>query len=227
MHDLFKNMNSQEFISIIKAEAECQGVACMSNATNLVYSTKAKNNKSKGQSLFKRIMSKLKDTKANDNNKEQSDKKPKKLYYKHCKTREYTANDCNKWDEDPCTHCRQFNHEAKDCWHKDKLKQNKGKGKGNSCKRARNEETNAMDSNSQLSAIMIKMPGNVAPGRITFNSSEHGQHFNFTDYNVTNYNGIDEHTLYYDWLADSATTSHIVNWHDVTVLLLHKDSILE
>ncbi len=50
MHDLFKNMNSQEFISIIKAEAECQGVACMSNATNLVYSTKAKNNKSKGQS---------------------------------------------------------------------------------------------------------------------------------------------------------------------------------
>ena len=172
--------------------------------TNLVYSTKVRNNKSKGQSLLKCIMSKLKDMKANDDNKEQSDKKPKKLYCKHCKTRGHTANDCNKWDEEPCTHCGQFNHEAKDCWHKDKLKQDKGKGKG-LCKHARNEEMNTMDSDSQLSVVIIEMPGDVAPSRITFDSSEHGQHFNFTDYDVTNYNGIDKRTLYHDWLANSAT----------------------
>ena len=62
---------------------------------------------------------------------------------------------------------------------------------------------------------MIEMPGNVTPGRITFDPSEHRQHFNFTEYDVTNYNGIDKHTLYYDWLANSATTSHIVNQRDI------------
>ncbi len=59
------------------------------------------------------------------------------------------------------------------------------------------------------------MTGDVAPSGIVFNSSEHGQHFNFADYDVTNYNGIDECTLYYDWLADSVTTSHIVNQQDI------------
>ncbi len=68
-----------------------------------------------------------------------------------------------------------------------------------------------MDSDSQHSAIVIEMTGNAAPGGIIFDSSEQGQNFNFENYDVTNYNGIDERTLYYDWLADSATTSHIVN----------------
>jgi len=59
------------------------------------------------------------------------------------------------------------------------------------------------------------MTGNATPGGIIFNSSEQGQNFNFKNYDVTNYNGIDECTLYYDWLADSATISHIVNQCDV------------
>jgi len=174
------------------------------------------------------MMSKLKDMKLNDNNKEQSDKKTKKLYCKHCKTRGHLANDCDKWDEDPCPHCGRFNHKAKDCWHKDKPKQDKGKGKATPHKRARNEETNAVDSDSQLSSVMIETTSDVTPGAmtlettsdvarggITFDSSEQGQHFNFADYDVTNYSGIDERTLYYDWLADSATTSHIVNQRDI------------
>jgi hypothetical protein len=62
---------------------------------------------------------------------------------------------------------------------------------------------------------MIEEVGDVAPGGIVFDASEQGQYFNFADHDVTNYNGIDERTLYYDWLADSATTSHIVNRRDV------------
>jgi hypothetical protein len=34
---------------------------------------------------------------------------------------------------------------------------------------------------------------------------------------VTDYSANDESTLYYDWLADSATTSHITNRHDTFV----------
>jgi len=158
---------------------------------------------------------KFKDTKTNDDGKEDTNRKPKKLYCKHCKTCGHLANDCDKWDETPCAHCGRFNHKANDCWHKDKLKQDKGKVKSNLRKRARNEETNAMDSDSQHSAIVIEMTGDAAPGGIIFDSSEQGQNFNFKNYDVTNYNGIDECTLYYNWLADSATTSHIVNQHDV------------
>jgi len=59
------------------------------------------------------------------------------------------------------------------------------------------------------------MTGDAAPSGIIFDSSEQGQNFNFENYDVTNYNGIDERTLYYDWLADSATTSHIINQRDI------------
>jgi hypothetical protein len=206
----FKDMSSQEFIGVINAEAERR--LGLQRGTNLAYSTKAKNNKGKGQSLLKRITSKLKDTKSNEEN---TEKKSTKLYCKHCKTKGHLANDCDKWDADPCTHCGRFNHESKDCWHKDKPKQDKGKAKPKSRKRPRNEETNVADSDSQHSAVTIEMTGDVAPGGIVFDSSEEGQHFNFADYDVTNFNGIDERTLYYDWLADSASTSHIVNRQDV------------
>ena len=62
---------------------------------------------------------------------------------------------------------------------------------------------------------MIEEPGIVASGGIVFDSLKHGQHFNFNSHNATNFNGIDERTLYYVQLADSTTTSHIVNQHNV------------
>jgi hypothetical protein len=101
--DLFRNINSQEFISIITAKAKCH--LGIQHGNNVAFSIKAKNNKVKGQSLLKCMTSKLKEMKTNDNNKEQSDKKAKKLYCKHCKTRGHTVNDCDKWDKDPCPHC--------------------------------------------------------------------------------------------------------------------------
>jgi len=191
----FKDMSSQEFIGIINAEAEHH--LRLQHRTNLVYSTKAKNNKAK-MSLFQCIMSKFKEPKANDDGKESQDKKQKKPYCKRCKMKGHTTKDCDKWDEDPCPHCGQFNHEAKDCWHKDKLKQDKGKGNTNPRKHSRNEETNIADSNSQHSAVTIEEPGNVAPSRIVFNASEQGQYFNFDSHNVTNFNRIDKCTIYYD-----------------------------
>jgi len=63
--------------------------------------------------------------------------------------------------------------------------------------------------------VVIEMTGDVTPGRIIFDLSKQRQNFNFKDYNVTNYNGIDKRTLYYNWLANSTTTSHIVNHHNI------------
>jgi hypothetical protein len=59
--------------------------------------------------------------------------------------------------------------------------------------------------------------GEASAGGITFDASECGQFFNFNNENVTNYSANDESTLYYNWLANSMTTSHITNWHDTFV----------
>jgi hypothetical protein len=44
-----------------------------------------------------------------------------------------------------------------------------------------------------------------------FSPSDAGQYFNFDQHDVYNSAVNDEHVLYYDWLADLATTSHICN----------------
>ena len=105
------------------------------NSGMQAYSIKAKNNKTKSPSLLNHIMSKLTDTKADNNQKENMDKKAKRPYCKLCKTKGHATNDCSKWDDDPCTHCGWYNHESKDCKYKEKPKeQEKGKGKLNPCK---------------------------------------------------------------------------------------------
>jgi len=96
-------MSLQEFIGVINAEAECH--LRLQHRTNLVFSTKAKNNKGKATLLFQHITSKFKDSKANNNSKENQDKKPKKPYCKQCKTKGHITKDCDKWDEEPCAHC--------------------------------------------------------------------------------------------------------------------------
>ncbi len=63
--------------------------------------------------------------------------------------------------------------------------------------------------------MTIKEIGNVTLGRIIFDALECGQYFNFKNYDVTNFNGIDKRTLYYVWLADSAMTLHIVNQYNI------------
>lgn len=45
---------------------------------------------------------------------------------------------------------------------------------------------------------MDEVIGESSTGRITFDTSENGQYFNFNNKNVTNYDSNDEPTLYYD-----------------------------
>jgi len=64
-HDPFKNMNSLEFIGIIKAEAKCH-LKYPTNAANTAYSTKGRSNKGK-LLLLNHITLKLKGIKTSDN----------------------------------------------------------------------------------------------------------------------------------------------------------------
>jgi hypothetical protein len=158
-----------------------------------------------------------------------------KPYCTHCKKKGHFTQKCRYLGKDKCIHCDKFNHTSNDCYFKDKPKvDKKGKGRENPCKCSRNEEANVAesdnfyiaieevenanvaDSDNSLAAIAkdgeaSSNNGETSSGGITFDSSESGQYFNFDNKDVANYSMNDKSTLYYDWLADSATTSHITN----------------
>ena len=46
---------------------------------------------------------------------------------------------------------------------------------------------------------------------------DNGQYFNYDTFDVTDSMAIDECVSYYDWVADTGTTSHIMNRHDAFV----------
>jgi hypothetical protein len=211
-------MTSQEFIGVIKSEAEWHMKLNKSETTN-VANTKGK--KKKKPSLFKHIGNRMKGMKISDsddkNAEQKAEQKQKRPYCKHCKKHGHATDDCFLWDQDKCTHCGKSNHLLDDCFYKDKPKEQikKGKAKENPCKHSKTKEVNAADSNQSYAAI--EEVREATPRGITFDASEDGQFFNFSNNNVTDYSVNDESTLYYDWLADSATTSHITNWHDTFV----------
>jgi hypothetical protein len=196
----FKDMTSQEFIGVIKSEAKRCSKLSKSEATNFG-SGKGKR-KNKKPSLFKHLGNKIKGKKANDsdkkNTKQKAEQKLKWFFCKHCRKHKHVTDDCYLWDNKKCIHCDKTNHLLVDCFYKDKLKpeNKKGKVKENAHKHSRTKEANTADSDTSYTAI--KDVGEVTSGRITFDTSENGQFFNFSNQNVTDYSMNDESTLYYN-----------------------------
>jgi hypothetical protein len=205
----FKDITSQEFIRVIKSEVEWCGKLNKSKNSNI---TNAQGKKKEKPSLFKHIGNRIKGMKIKDADNENTE--PKGL----------SASIAGNMAMQPMTvFCGikknvliagKFNHLLADCYYKDKPKEQnkKDKAKENPFKHSRTKEVNAANSNHSYATI--KEVEEVTLGGITFNTSKCGQFFNFDNENVTNSSINDEHTLYYDWLADSATTSHITNQRD-------------
>ena len=112
------------------------------------------------------------------------------VYCEHCKKTGHWTSKCRKLESNKCFNCGKHGHRAKECWapKKDKEKdKDKGKGKPTSSKKDK-EETMVID-------------------EVAFVSDE--EHYNFDTYQVCNGTDNDERLIYYDWLADNATTSHV------------------
>ncbi len=208
-------MSSQEFIGVIKSKAKQHRKSSKSKSAK-VSSTKGK--KKKKPSLFKHISNKIKGMKISNSDGENAEQKTgqklKRPFCKCCIKHSHTTDNCFLWDQDKCIYYNKVNHLLADCYYKDKPKDDnkKGKAKENPHKHSRTEKVNAMDSNQSYAAI--KKMGEITSRGITFDASENGQFFNFSNNNMANYSVNNESTLYYDWLADSTTTSHITNQCD-------------
>jgi hypothetical protein len=116
-----------------------------------------------------------------------------KPYHDFCKHAGHWTGRCQKNPANKCYNCRKLGHHARDCWvnKKDKDKdEDKTKGK----ETARNDDKN-------------KDQSNIIEKQVTFVIDREA--YNFHTYEVYNAGAINDHLIYYDWLADNATTSHM------------------
>ena len=161
----------------------------------------------------------------------------RKQYCKLCSQDGHKTDDCPKWTENKCPYCQHPGHKEEDCWNKHPEKRPDWWGKprpDTAQKRPHLEETNEGEDeqiicyatvgskeNAPVGATSVSAPSPPAKAgthniisptgkkeEISFDESEAGQHFNFKN-NVSSYSGIDELLLYYDWIANSVTTSHV------------------
>ena len=126
---------------------------------------------------------------------------------------------CQNLGKNSCGSCGKYGHAQKDCWKNKGNKRKREKDnkpsntKGNANKRFQSNEAKPTTNVEQTHFITF----NAVEDPIRFSPSEEGQYFNF-DSNCTNSADVtmnDERIIYYDWLADSAMTSHICNAREV------------
>jgi hypothetical protein len=113
-------------------------------------------------------------------------------YCDYCKRPGHWTSRCRKNPSNKCFNCGKQGHRARDCRAKKKGKnKERGKEKG----KENNEESNMMQD-------VVFVANETDEGEIE-------ERYNFSTYETCNADEIDERLIYYDWLADSATTSHI------------------
>ena len=130
-----------------------------------------------------------------------------------CKRNNHNTSECRNRDKKVCSICKKPGHNEKDCWHRDSDQKGKRKQgrKGGDAKRQKTGTTNEAKEDEGDDAMQIE--------EVTFTTEE--THDILTNpsidrqqstlSHVNNIKTNDKFISFYDWLADSATTSHICN----------------
>ena len=118
-----------------------------------------------------------------------------------CKNGTHNTIDCQYANTNPCGNYGKYGHLTEKCW----MRKNEKKG-NNSNKKQKKEVTNQGDEVMAIVAMTNDAKNLFDP------SNDEGKFYNF-DVPMSTTNEIDKQLIYYDWLANSAITSHITNWH--------------
>ena len=134
----------------------------------------------------------------------------------HCRLRNHKTEECKFLGQSKCGICNRFGHMTSDCYSRKakdlKRKREKKDGKGK--KKQKTEEMHqgeeiADEDEDEHVAFSVN-----GPSEIYLDESEEGQAFNFDEPDVINSSEYNPRLIYYDWLGDSATTSHVCNRRD-------------
>ena len=136
----------------------------------------------------------------------------KSKYCVICKCNNHNTSECRNKDKKPCNICSKF-HRGKECWYQDRYSSQKGKCKrggkqkgGGDHKRRKTETNVAEDEESNMHVEEVTF---MTEEDYDMDSSNNGQ-FTSTAH-VNNMGKNNKSFNFYDWFADSATTSHICN----------------
>ena len=189
-------LNSQELIGPLKEEY----IQCESRKHEVTHSTYTSNHFYNKPSLANRIAPLNVHPKQAPSNK----------ICKNCKLTNHNTHKCRYLGKPKCGQCDKFGHAQKDCWFNknSKRRHKKQTRKENGDKRSQKEEANEGAKIEEVQHIAFPT---FDDDPVMFSPSDEGQYFNFDQDNVYNSASNDEQVLYYDWLADSATTLHICN----------------
>jgi transposase InsO family protein len=116
---------------------------------------------------------------------------------KNCGYKGHTTDNCRWLGQQKCDKCGWFGTEDHDC-QKRIQKRKADKEKWRVAKKVRKEQVNQV----------------MEDEAIVFTAEEQAGACNFDTYNSLDIEGNDERLLFYDWLADSATTSHVTNMRE-------------
>jgi hypothetical protein len=135
----------------------------------------------------------------------------------HCGLRNHETKNCKFLGQPKCGICDRFGHKTEECYSrkakdlKRKREKSDRKGKKKKRKEEMNQGEEEADDEDDEEHIVFSLNGS---SEIPLDESEEGQSFNFDDYDVNNSNEYNPRLIYYDWLGDSATTSHVANRRD-------------
>jgi len=130
-----------------------------------------------------------------------------------CDMKGHWTSKCYKRHQNRCYNCGGEGHMAKDCKRKNGSWRGKNKGnkyrdkekwKGKAKCKEMAEETNLAD--KEVAFVMVENP---KEGEIELSVGD--ERHNFDTYQACNHEANDEHLIYYNWLADNATSSHIAS----------------
>ena len=183
-HDPKKLTSSQEFIRILKEE----------------YVKRKERNGSAQQTYY--TNTNRNNNNSNNRSRKRGQSKPTGMLCKNCKHDNHTTDNCKWLGQPKCDKCGWFGHTSSDC--RRQLKRKSDGGDGGKPKKAKVEETHIAQ--EQVNATN----GEIAVGNEIVFESDDVDMSNYSSQNGTNGSAM----ILYDWLADSATTSHVSNVRD-------------
>ena len=207
--DLKKLTSSQEFIGVIREEATCRlsRAAPITGSANQPVAVQATIVK---PPLAKRIGAPYIPNRPPP---------PKKMFCRQCSRTNHSTANCIYLGMDKCDECGRFGHLGKNCWSK-KNKKRKNNYAGPSQAKVLKKQKQ-VEMNSAVEECIVAMEKESANEIIIGEADEELIVFSAVGdedkYGLVDVNEINVSLLQSDWLADSATTSHITNERDLLI----------